>query len=415
MSDMIHALKARYVFPVSETPIAGGVIAFDEEQILSVGHESDAAGEAVDLGNAAIIPGMVNAHTHLEFSHLNKPVGRPGISLGEWIATLTTALRCNENRQADAARQGIAESSAAGVTALGEIAQPDWAADVFQAATLDATVFLELIAPTDDAVDEKLKSAHRHIASADRTSNVADRAGWRPGLSPHAPYSIHPRLLAEVAAISARHQVPLAFHLAESPEELKFLETASGPFRKLLEGLNKWEPQAHRRGRRPLDFLRLMAPAHRSLVIHGNYLCDEEIAFISQNAKKMSVVYCPRTHRYFKHAAYPLKKLLDAGINVALGTDSRASSPDLNLLSDMRHVAHSYPDIEPAVVLRMGTIAGARALGMENESGTLEAGKTANLTVIPLPNRKTSDPHNLIFDQNAPACGVWFRGRNIQL
>jgi cytosine/adenosine deaminase-related metal-dependent hydrolase len=125
----------------------------------------------------------------------------------------------------------------------------------------------------------------------------------------------------------------------------------------------------------------------------------------------MSVVYCPRTHHYFAHSHHPLEKLLASGVNVALGTDSRASSPDLNLLSDMRHVAHRHPAIAPKTVLQMGTIAGAKALGRETEFGTLKPGRPANLTVVPLPDREEADPHRLLFDQNAPACATWFRGR----
>jgi cytosine/adenosine deaminase-related metal-dependent hydrolase len=406
---MIYRLKARYVFPVAGEPIADGVVTFDDRRILAVGADAS-GGEIDDLGNVAIIPGLVNAHTHLEFSHLDEPVGSRGMGLGEWIATLTATLRGQDHSRgrppADAVRRGLEESSAAGVTTLGEIAQPGWPVHDFQTARLDATVFLELIATTDEDVDETLKLAHRHIASAS-----TGESNWRPGLSPHAPYSVHPRLLSGAVAISARHKVPLAFHLAESPEELEFLKTASGPFRDLLERLGKWDAAAHRTGRRPLDFLRMLAPAHRSLIVHGNYLSDEEIAFIAGHAGRMSVVYCPRTHHYFDHAPHPLEKLLAAGVNVALGTDSRASSPDLSLLSDMRHVAHCHPAISPATVLRMGTLCGAKALGCGQEAGTIEAGKRPNLAVVPLPNREVSDPHDLLFDQNAPVRAAWFRGR----
>ena len=416
---MIYSLKARYVFPVAGEPIADGVVTFDDARIISVGPFSEFAdtaanaGEIDDLGNVAIIPGLVNAHTHLEFSHLAEPVGSRGMGLGEWIATLTSTLRLQGRPPADAVRRGIEESSAAGVTMLGEIAQPDWPTHDFQAARIDATVFLELIAPTDDDVDEKLKLAHRHITSAPTGNTAASKSNWRPGISPHAPYSVHPRLLSEAVAISARHKVPLAFHLAESPEELEFLKTAVGPFRELLARLGKWDAAAHRPGRRPLDLLRTMAPAHRSLIIHGNYLSDEEIAFIAQHADRMSVVYCPRTHHYFNHPPHPLEKLLAAGVNVALGTDSRASSPDLNLLSDIRHVAHCHPVITPAAVLQMGTLCGAKALGREQEVGTLEVGKRPNLAVVPLPEVQAADPHNLLFDQNAPVRSSWFHGRII--
>ena len=414
---MVHSLKARYVFPVAGKPIADGVVTFDQERIISVGPSTNGPEPdniaPDDLGNVAIIPGLVNAHTHLEFSHLEKPVGSRGMDLGEWIDTLTSTLRQQGHPPHDASRRGLEESAAAGITTLGEIAQPGWPTDDFQAAPIDATIFLELIAPTDDDVDEKLKLAHQHIASAPVGKNTVGKAAWRPGISPHAPYSVHPRLFTEAVAISARHKIPLAFHLAESPEELEFLKTAGGPFCELLKKLGKWDAAAHRSDRRPLDFLRIMAPAHRSLIVHGNYLSGEEIAFIAHHAGRMSVVYCPRTHHYFNHPPYPLEKLLAAGVNVALGTDSRASSPDLSLLSDIRHVAHSHPAIAPATVLRMGTLNGAKALAREREVGTLEVGKQPNLAIVPLPEGQASDPHNLLFDQNAPVRSSRFHGQKI--
>ena len=132
----------------------------------------------------------------------------------------------------------------------------------------------------------------------------------------------------------------------------------------------------------------LFADAGRSaatLVIHGNYLDDEELAFLAVNRERMSLVYCPRTHAYFRHAPYPLAKALAAGVRVALGTDSRASNPDLDLLAEMRHVARAHPAIDPHEVLRMGTLAGAEALGRDADVGSITPGKLANLIAIPLP------------------------------
>ena len=392
------------------------MVTFDQQRIISV--EPLAADEPhiEDLGNVAILPGLVNAHVHLEFSHLSEPIGDRGMALTDWIATLVSQLRIEGRPPDDAVPRGLLESSAAGTTALAEIAQPDWSPQDFQSAPLDSTVFPELIAPTDAGVDEILKLAHRHIAAAaPDQQRQRDQQGqlWRPGLSPHSPYSVHPRLLAEAVAISARHKVPLSFHLAESPQELEFLKTSRGVFRDMLQRWGQWDQAAHRPGRRPLDLLRVLAPAHRLLIVHGNYLSDQEIAFIARHAQTMSVVYCPRTHNYFAHAPHPLEKLLASGVNVALGTDSRASSPDLNLLSDMRHVAHCHPTIDPSTVLRMGTLAGAIALGRDTEFGTLEPGRRPNLTIVPLPDRQDPDPHRLLFDQNAPACATWFAGQRV--
>ena len=275
----------------------------------------------------------------------------------------------------------------------------------FETGPPETIVFLELIAPTADRVDAAIELAHRHLESAERS------AGWHPGLSPHAPYTVHPRLLGRAVELSRGRGVPMALHLAESREEMELLGRGAGPFRELLQRLGAWAAEAFPGGRRPLDYLAELAGAHRALVIHGNYLDDEEIAFLAQQTKRMAVVYCPRTHAHFGHAEYPLAKLVESGATVGLGTDSRASSPDLSVLAEMRFVARRHGSIPPDVVLRLGTLFGARALGRDDLLGSLQRGKQASLTAVALPDRDAPDPHELLFDSDLPVVGAWHEGR----
>jgi cytosine/adenosine deaminase-related metal-dependent hydrolase len=127
----------------------------------------------------------------------------------------------------------------------------------------------------------------------------------------------------------------------------------------------------------------------------------------------MAVVYCPRTHARFRHPDYPLAKLLSAGATVALGTDSRASSPDLSVLAEMRFVARRFPAIAPSTVLRLGTLLGARALGRDHAFGTLEPGKRADLAAVALADRAPRDPHKLLFDSDLPVIAAWHGGRKV--
>ncbi|MGW8258323.1 MAG: amidohydrolase family protein, partial [Thermoguttaceae bacterium] len=125
------------------------------------------------------------------------------------------------------------------------------------------------------------------------------------------------------------------------------------------------------------------------------------------------VVYCPRTHAFFRRDRYPLEQMLTAGVTVCLGTDSRASSPDLDLLAEIRLVARQYPDIPLPMVLQLGTLQGAMALGREKKIGTLEPGKYANLAVVPLPVDEPADPWKLLFDSDNPVSATWFRGKRV--
>jgi cytosine/adenosine deaminase-related metal-dependent hydrolase len=219
-----------------------------------------------------------------------------------------------------------------------------------------------------------------------------------------------PQLLTAAVSLSATCHVPIAFHLAESRQELQLLRSGSGPFRDYFDELGTCDPDLFGRGTRPLDYLHTLAAAERTLVIHGNYLDEEEIAFLAEQAERMSVVYCPRTHAYFGHDAYPLGQMLAAGVTVALGTDSRASAPDLSLLAEIRFVAERHPTLARNVVLQLGTINGARALGRDQEIGSLEPGKYANLAVVALPDHDAADPHELLFDFDGPVLATWYRG-----
>lgn len=382
-------LRARYVFPVASEPVADGFVCLEGDQIVDCGvcRPSDAR-EARDLGNVAILPGLVNAHAHLDFGHLAAPLGHRGIPFVDWLHLV---IACGRHP----ASLGIDESLRNGVTAVGSIAQPD---EPLAASPVDVTALCELIAPTADRVAAALEAADTFL----RTTCGAN---IHPGLSPHAPYSVHPDLLAAVVAISQSRRIPVAMHLAESPEEMELLRSGDGPLRELLADLGVWDaaivPGTH--GSRPLDYLRLLASAHRALIVHGNYLDDEEIEFLAAHADRMSAVYCPRSHDWFGHRPYPLAKMLAAGATVALGTDGRASSPDLSLLAEMRTVVARNPDVPLAAVLRMGTIDGARSLGRESELGSLHAGRRADLTIVALPDRAAADPHELVFD---PASAV---------
>ena len=406
-SDRAHAdawnLKGRYVFPIVGEPVPDGVVAISADRIRRVGTRL-AEGPVEDLGNVAIIPGLVNAHTHLEFSHLPKPLGRRGIGITEWIGQVIECRSSTAQEPALAVEQGIHESIQSGITALGEIAQPDWSAGSFHGRALDATVFLELIGPTEDRAPAAVDLAGRHLDTA------ASTGSWRGGLSPHAPYSVHPRLLRAAVSLSTARRVPLSFHLAESREEMELLRSRSGPFREMLERFGAWDADSFNSGTRPLDYLHALGSAHRVLIVHGNYLDEEEISYLGGRADRMAVVYCPRTHAFFAHDDYPLQQFLSAGATVALGTDSRASSPDLGILAEMRQVAQMHPSVSPATILRLGTFEGSKALGLARQAGSLEPGKYADLAIVSLPDRASSDPHELLFDNDARVVARYWHG-----
>lgn len=386
------ALRARWVIPVASPPIAGGVVTVRDGRILSVERNAvdRPASRTFDLGDAALLPGFVNAHTHLEFSDLAAPLGEPGMAICDWIPRVVAERRRPERDSDAAVRAGIQESVRSGVTAIGEIAQPNWSAPAIESLPLAVNVYLELIGTGPQRAHELCAMADQHL----RRTAPPD-ARWTPGISPHAPYSV------DRAVVERLRDMPLAMHIAESRDEVQLLATASGPMRDMLAAFGAWREGTFG-GLSPADYIRsIVADASTSgfataasakasrtsapaLVVHGNYLDAESLDVLAASQRPVFVVYCPRTHFFFRHEPYPLAELRRRRIAVAIGTDSRASNPDLSVLAEMRFLAATFPDVPPAEVLRMGTLSGAAALGRSDQCGSLEPGKAADLAAIRL-------------------------------
>jgi aminodeoxyfutalosine deaminase len=352
MDSTSHLLRARWVFPVSGPPIEDGVIAIEDGAITRL--DSGGEPEALDLGRAAIIPGLVNCHTHLEFSGLLRPLP-PAAPFADWIRSVIEFRRNTAEDVGGAIRQGLDEIRLAGTTLVGEIATSSASQAAVDEADVDTTLFLEVLGLDDAALTRQTAAVTRHFAACQGGRVQA-------GLSPHAPYSVHPELLRWAIDTARDLSVPVAMHLAETREELELLARGTGPLVDLLRSLGVWREGVIARGATIGDYLAQLSGAPRVLVIHGNYLTDAQIEFIAAQPH-FSVIYCPRTHAYFGHDPHPWRKLLERGINVALGTDSRASNPDLNLWNEVLFLRQQFSDVPAATLLQMATLNGAVALG----------------------------------------------------
>jgi len=363
-----------WIMPINQPPIRGGVIQVCGGRITTVGASEDVSVDH-DLSHLTAAPALVNAHTHLEFSLLENPLGTPGMPFTEWIGEV---IRYRQSQGDDLAAvkqqaitRGLKESADAGVGLVGEISTLPLPENAYAGQACEVVSLLELIGMSPPRIAEL-----QEIAAAHLQGTIGDARG----LSPHAPYSVHREMVAHAAELSARKKFPVAMHLAETQVELELLSRQSGPFREMLQGLGVWNESAFKPETTILDYLQDLSPAHRTLVIHGNYLSGEEVQFLAEQRDRMTLVYCPRTHHYFGHEKYPLAEMLAAGVRVALGTDSRASNPSLNLWEEVGHIARRYPAIPPEAVLRMVTSDAAYALAQEENFGTLTPGKQAVLS-----------------------------------
>jgi len=385
--------RARWVFSGDSAAVENGVVEIEAGRISALGDRADAA--ARDLGDVALIPGLVNAHTHLEFSDLAEPVS-PATPFTAWIRSLV-ANRRQRDPSADPVSQGLRESARAGTTTVGEIASPGWNLEDFQSANSRAVIFQELLGLAASQHDAQLALAKEHLA-APREERLIH------GISPHAPYSVRPPLYQALVDLAVERGAPLAVHLAETRAELELLKNGRGEFVELLRGFGVWDETAIPRGSRPLDYLRPLEAVQHALVIHGNYLDDEEIAFLAERPQ-ITVVYCPRTHAYFGHTPHPWLRLLKADASVAIGTDGRGSNPDLSVWRELQFLHSRFPQVDPAMLLELGTIRGARALGVDDSTGSLAPGKAADLAVV----RLSGGPENL-FAAESKIIGVMCGG-----
>lgn len=403
-------LRARWVFPVAEPPLENATVEIVEGKIAGVTRRH--APKAIDLGNCAIIPGLVNAHGHLELSDTESPL-TPATPFTAWLRAVMAHRRSRTVRGDDshaAIDRGAREAAQSGTTLLGDIVAGHQAIAGESSDRLCRIAFHESIGLAPDRIEPQIAAAREHLRRCADSSGGTGLQWFLPGLSPHAPYSVHPDLFAKLVDLARDCDVPLAMHLAETRAELELLEHGSGEFVTFLSELGVWNPAAIPRGLRPLDYLRKLAPLAHSLVIHGNYLSADEIEFLAGN-EAISVVYCPRTHAYFGHKPHPWREMRVRGVNVALGTDSRASNPDLSLWNELRFLRRQFPDVDPAELMELGTIRGARALGQGEVTGALIPGLRGDLAIVTLPCIDTADPFQALFHPVSHVTGSLCGGR----
>ena len=381
--------RARWVISSRGPVLSDGAVVVREGRIAHVARWADlrahvGPSDSVEhFPHAALLPGLVNAHTHLALSDLAGKF-RPTKQFASWIARLTARMAIRGRSAARrAADEGARQSLAAGTTAGADLVHDPADAQAWAGGPGRWTVFGELFRFGRAG----LERLGRTVAALER---LAAQTGAAVGLAPHAPYSAGVEVF-----VAARHEArkrgwPVAAHLHETPEEMAFTERGEGVLAEWLRHLSvlprSWRPA----GLRPIPMLAEAGFfAGPVLVAHGNYLTDDEIEILARSGS--SVAYCPRSHAFFGHEAHPWRQLLEAGVNVCLGTDSLASSPSLSVLDEMRFLFARAGDADPRRILEMGTSRGARALGLEGETGDLAAGRRADLVVVG-PVAEAADP-----------------------
>jgi len=405
-------LLARWIFPVDQPPIERGLVEIIDGIISTVEpFTGQPDSGTVDLGNVAIIPGLVNAHAHLEFSSLDAPI-EPALPFTDWIGRLMAHRRERPGSLAEYISAGAHEAAVTGASLVGDIVTGDWSPDCVPDDGPPIVAFRELIGLLPEQVAPQLELAKQHIADC-RAADGAEQGGLVPAISPHAPYSVCPDLFHQLVELANAENVPLCIHLAETLAELELLQSGTGEFFEMLTRFGLWRDGAISKGTRPMDYLQPLARLPHASIAHGNYLAEDEIDFLVAHPN-IATVFCPRTHAFFGHVDHPWQRLLDARATVCIGTDGRSSNPDYSLWYELQFLAQHSENKRLPQILDAGTRQGAAALGQENETGTITTGKRADLTLISLDESTTTDPWAALFASTTRPISTFVAGSRIR-
>jgi aminodeoxyfutalosine deaminase len=376
--------RAAWVCPIAQDPIRRGWVAVRDGRIAALGSESDAPpAQPRDLGNVALLPALINAHTHLELSWLRDRVP-PAANFVDWIKQLFMTRggqreRPGDPKVTDAARAAAREARACGTVAVGDISNSLATVESIRAARLRGVVFHELLG-------FNLPNGQSVIDTRPLRTTAATLGGEAVAvsLSPHAPYSVSPELFRAIREEVDGSAVPImSVHLAESSSEVEFLCDGSGPWPGILKWVGSeradWRPP----GVGPVAYLDgLGVLDSRTLVVHAVQLRDAELRRLADLG--CTIVTCPRSNQWVGVGVPPVARFYAAGVKVAVGTDSLASVSDLNLFSELETMRWVAPAVPARALLESATRVGAEALGLGDELGTIEVGKRAELIACSL-------------------------------
>ena len=388
-------IRATAVATMDGPPIEDGGVVISGDRIVDVGKFSDierrhSHQKIVDLGQQALLPGLINAHCHLDYTCLRWKIPRPK-SFTEWIRSINAEkAKLSPHDYVRSIKEGFAEARRFGTTAVANV-----------------TAFPELASKIDPQIRTWWLGELIDVRDPDRATEIVNLAVdqlksqkyW--GLAPHAPFTASAELFRRCAEVAQREDILLTTHLAESSEEMSMFRDAKGELYEFLKGLGRDMGDCGRAT--PLkEFLGRVGSSHRPrsiavnrpyLLVHLNELVDNDFDLLSTSGRAFSVVHCPRSHAYFGHSPFQFQRLRKAGFNLCLGTDSLASNENLSLFAEMQVFQLAFPDVSTEEILRMITVNPARALGEETALGRIQSGFMADLIAVPV---KRSTP---LFDE----------------
>lgn len=395
--------RAAWVLPITDAPVRNGWVAVEQGRIVEVGTGAR-DGEGIDLGRVAILPALVNAHTHLELSYLRGRVPPADVFL-DWIRLIMRQRRDHPDAHdpaiVGAAAAAIDEARATGTGLVGDISNTLVTIPLLRAAGIPAHVFYELLGFNEPDPIGRVETARREIDALARPASDV-----RLSLAPHAPYSVSPELFAAIRDDRERRPPRISsIHVGESAEEVELLARGTGPWKTLLQELGVWSERWEAPGASPVAYLEELGYLDGCvLAVHGVQLEGEDLSRL--RALGTTVVACPRSNRHVGVGPPPIDAFYAMDVRVAFGTDSLASVPDLNMFSELAEARRLAPRVPARRLIESATLAGARGLGFGDALGSLDVGKRAALIAVRIPDT-APDVEEYLVSGVAPDAVTW--------
>jgi aminodeoxyfutalosine deaminase len=382
----MEIFAASYLLPVTSPALAGGAIAVADGRIVDCGPlerlRREYPVEVREFPGCVIMPGLVNAHSHLELTHFPSWKLRKGIDYSprtyvDWVIQVVKIRRALTRRELEhSVMEGIRVSLECGTTTIGEIVTDRSLIPLYESVPIGGRLYIEAIGQ-EPVIDDSLMNCIKNTVSHCCSGNM------KVGISPHAPHTLSPHMLRELAALAAGHSIPCSIHLSESREEVSFMHDSTGKIAEILYPFAGWETflPAPRRATSAsyLDGLGALNP--NTSVIHCVHVTPDDVHILKRTG--VTAVLCPRSNERLAVGKAPAALLRKCGIPLALGTDSLASNDSLSLWDEMRFLINEFPTVfSPEDALEMATIGSARALHLDRDVGSLEKGKRADFLVV---------------------------------
>jgi cytosine/adenosine deaminase-related metal-dependent hydrolase len=394
-------IRARTVVPMPGAPIENGAVAVSGDRIVDVGRFDDIktrnAGNTVDLGEKVLLPGLINAHCHLDYNCLRRKIP-PQESFADWIRAINAAkAELSANDYVASIKEGFEEAKRFGTTSIANLtAFPELISQVQP--PIRTWWFAELIdIRVPERANELVDAAIESIGRArPQLARRGEGALW--GLAPHTLFTASSNVFRRCEEIAQPEQILLTTHLAESREEMQMFRDASGPLYEFIKSIGR--PMDDCGSKTPLEnFLHLVGssgspnrlktievnrPYPFWVIVHLNELTESDFDLLERLNSKFHIVHCPRSHNYFGHSAFEFDRLRSLGFNICLGTDSLASNQTLSLFDEIRSFQKKFPSVSPEQILQMVTLNPARALQQESALGQIIRGAHADLLSVPI-------------------------------